>query len=132
MTLSEINVLVGRPDWAWTEAVNRIFEPRGVNSIIAADAAGALDIIERRSIHTAIVDMDSAPAGGLSIIRVIRGYYPMLPCILVSRSTEEKLLATALELNVFSVIAKPVDMRILQDQLNRLFIKKYNSAIFRS
>ena len=130
MTLSEINVLVGRSDWAWPEAVSSIFAPRGVNSIVAADAAGALDIIEERRIHTAIVDMDSEPASGLSIIRVIRDYYPLLPCILVSRSAEEKLLASALELDVFSVIAKPVDMRILQGQLNRLFIKKYNSAIF--
>lgn len=132
MTLSEINVLVGRSDWAWAEAVESIFAPRGVNSIVAADAANALDIIERRKIHTAIVDMDSAPASGLSIIRVIRGYYPMLPCILLSRSVEEKLLARALALDVFSVIAKPVDMMILQDQLNRLFIKKYNSAVFNS
>jgi DNA-binding NtrC family response regulator len=103
---------------------------RGVNSLVAADAASALDIIERRSIHTAIVDMDSAPANGLSIIRVIRNYHPMLPCILVSCSGEQNLLSSALALDVFSVIAKPVDMRILQDQLNRLFIKKYNSMIF--
>jgi len=132
MTLSEINVLVGESDWGWAEAVESIFAPRGVNSIVASDAASALDIIERRSIHTAIVDMDSAPASGLSIIRLIRGYYPLLPCILLSRSVEEKLLARALALDVFSVIAKPVDMRILQDQLNRLFTKKYNSMIFDS
>jgi len=132
MTLSEINVLVGESDWAWAEAVECIFAPRGVNSIVAADAASTLDIIERRNIHTAIVDMDSVPASGLSIIRLIRGYYPMLPCILLSRSVEEKLLARALALDVFSVIAKPVDMMILQDQLNRLFMKKYNSAVFNS
>ena len=130
MTLSDINVLVGRSDWGWPEAVRSIFAPRGINSLVAADAAGALDIIEHRSIHTAIVDMDSAPASGLSIIRVIRNYHPMLPCILVSCSGEQNLLASALALDVFSVIAKPVDMRILQDQLNRLFIKKYNSMIF--
>lgn len=132
MTLSEINVLVGRSAWAWPVAVRSIFAPRGVNSLVAVDAASALDIIERYSVHTAIVDMDSAPASGLSIIRVIRDYHPMLPCILVSGSAEQNLLASALALDVFSVIAKPVDMRILQDQLNRLFVKKYNSMIFNS
>lgn len=124
--------MVGRSNWAWPEAVRSIFAPRGVNSIIAADAASVLDIIERRSIHTAIVDMDSAPASGLTIIRVIRDYHPMLPCILVSGSAEQNLLASALALDVFSVIAKPVDMNILQDQLNRLFVKKYHSMIFNS
>jgi len=33
-------------------------------------------------------------------------------------------------MDVFSVISKPVDMVILQEQLNRLFIKKYNSYVF--
>ncbi|GAH06814.1 unnamed protein product, partial [marine sediment metagenome] len=35
-----------------------------------------------------------------------------------------------LRLDVFSVIGKPVDMNILLEQLNRLFVKKYNSDIF--
>ena len=41
-----------------------------------------------------------------------------------------RLLDEALQLDVFSVIDKPVDMDILRQQLNRLFIKKYNSDIF--
>jgi hypothetical protein len=36
----------------------------------------------------------------------------------------------ALRLDVFSVIDKPVDMFILQQQLHRLFIKKYSSSVF--
>ena len=130
MTLNDINVLVGRADWAWAEAINRIFAPRGINSMVAADATGALDIIERRTVHTAIVDMDAEKIGGLGIIRIIRGHYPDLPCILLSKTAERKLLSSALELNVFSVIAKPVDMQILRDQLNRLFVKNYDSTIF--
>ena len=130
MTLGEVNVLVGRSDWAWPVAVRNIFAPRGVNSMVASDAAGALDIIENRPIHTAIVDMDSERTSGLSVIRIIHGYYPHLPCIMVSSSSRKQVLAKALELDVFSVVAKPVDMRILQEQLNRLFVKKYNSNIF--
>ncbi len=128
--LSEINVLVGQADWAWSEATSSIFAPRGINSMVAADALDALDILDRGNIHTAIVDMDSERISGLGIIKVIRCHYPLLPCILVSSSSEQKLLSRALQLDVFSVIAKPVDMSILQDQLNRLFIKKYNSMVF--
>jgi hypothetical protein len=40
------------------------------------------------------------------------------------------VLGRALQLDVFSVIDKPVDMNVLREQLNRLFIKKYNSNIF--
>jgi CheY-like chemotaxis protein len=77
------------------------------------------------------VDIDSE-TNSLSTIRVIRTDYPLLPCILLSSDVGEYLLVKALELNVFSVINKPVDMASLQEQLNRLFIKKYNSTIFKS
>jgi hypothetical protein len=56
--------------------------------------------------------------------------YPLLPCILLSSAPGEALLRVALRLDVFSVIDKPVDMIILREQLNRLFIKKYNNDIF--
>ncbi len=130
MTVSEINVLVGLADWAWPEAVRQIFAPRGVNSIVAADAAGALEIIGNNRIYAAIVDVDAVRPSGLSIIKVIHGYYPLLPCVVVSGSSQRASLASALEFEAFGVIAKPVDMGILQDELNRLFTKRYNSNIF--
>ncbi len=40
------------------------------------------------------------------------------------------LAIAALGLDVFSVIDKPVDMGVLREQLNRLFIKKYNRDNF--
>jgi len=33
-------------------------------------------------------------------------------------------------LDVFSVIAKPVDLGLLRRQLNRLFVKAYDSPLF--
>ena len=38
--------------------------------------------------------------------------------------------AMALGLDVFGVIDKPVDMGVLLEVLNRLFMKKYKSDIF--
>ena len=130
MISDRVNVLVGRSNWAWKEAVSSLFVPRGVNPIVAADTEDVFSIIERRLIHTAIVDMDSDRISGLGIIRTIRRLNPVLPCILVSKAAETKLLRSALELNVFSVIDKPVEMAVLQDQLNRLFMKKYQSNLF--
>ncbi len=127
---SEINVLVSDADWAWPEAVRTIFMPRGINALLATEANDVLDIIEQRRIHIAIVDMDSQRLSGLGTIKMIRAHYPLLPCILVARVTERELLSNALELDVFSVITKPVDMDVLLGQLNKLFIKRYNSTIF--
>lgn len=128
--LDEVNVLASGANWAWPEALHNIFRPRGVNLLVAESPAEFVNIIERRRIHTTIVDMDSEKSNGLTTIKVIRMDYPLLPCILLTSTAGEDLLGKALRFNVFSVIDKPVDMNILREQLNKLFIKKYNSDIF--
>jgi len=128
--LEEVNVLASEASWAWPEAVRHIFRPRGVNLLVAENAVEFVNIIERKRIHTTIVDMDSEQSNGLTTIRIIRMDYPLLPCILLSSTAGESLLGKALRLDVFSVIDKPVDMSVLRDQLNKLFVKKYNSDVF--
>jgi len=130
MTLDDVNVLVSEANWAWPEAVRTIFAPRGINSLVAADADETVDIIQHRRIHAAVLDMDSEKLNGLSTVKIIRAHYPLLPCILLARMPQQQLLSKALQLNVFSVVAKPVDMDVLLAQLNRLFKKKYNSCVF--
>ena len=121
---NEINVLASEADWAWPEALRSIFQPRGINLLVADNPSDFLNIIQRKRIHTTIFDMDSEKSNALVIIKLIRMNYPLLPCILLSSNTGQSLLCKALQLDVFSVIDKPVDMNILREQLNRLFIKK--------
>jgi DNA-binding NtrC family response regulator len=128
--LEEVNVLASHANWAWPEALRCIFQPRGVNLLVAESAAEFVNIIEHKRIHTTIVDMDSQESDGLATIRIIRMDYPLLPCILLASAVGKSLLGKALRLDVFSVIDKPVDMHILRQQLNRLFVKKYHSTIF--
>ena len=127
--LDEVNVLASGANWAWPTALQDIFEPRSVNLLVAERSDEFVNIIERRRVHTTIVDMDSE-ASGLATIKIIRMSYPLLPCILLTSEAGEAVLSKALRLDVFGVIDKPVDMSILQELLNRLFIKKYNSDIF--
>ena len=126
----EVNVLASEANWAWPEAVRCIFKPIGVNLLIAENTADFLNIIDRKRIHTAIVDMDSDESNGLAVIKIIRMKHPLLPCILLTKTAGQSLLDKALRLDVFSVIDKPVDMRILRNQLHRLFIRKYHINIF--
>jgi len=128
--LDEINVLASEANWPWPEAVRYIFRPRGVNLLMAESAEEFVNIIGSRRIHTTIVDMDSEKLNGLTTIKIIRMGYPLLPCIMLTSAAGESLLGEALRLDVFSVIDKPVDMGVLREQLNRLFIKKYNSNVF--
>jgi DNA-binding NtrC family response regulator len=126
----EINVLTSQADWAWPEALRSIFQPRGINLLIASNASEFVNIIRTKRIHTTIVDIDCEELNGLAVVKIIRMNNPTLPCILLSTAAGQFLLGNALKLDVFSVIEKPVDMHILREQLNRLFLKKYQSSIF--
>ena len=122
--LNEINVLASAANWAWPQAVRNIFAPIGVNLLVANSINEFVNVIEQKRIHTTIIDMDSEQANGLVTIKIIRMDYPLLPCILLTSKVGEDLLGKALQLGVFSVIDKPVDMDVLREQLNRLFMKK--------
>ncbi len=126
----EINVLASDANWAWPQALRSIFQPRGINLLVAQNASQFVNIIQRKRIHTTIVDMDSEASNGLATIKIIRMDFPLVPCILLTSRACESLLGDALKLDVFSVIDKPVDLSLLREQLNRLFIKRYESDIF--
>jgi DNA-binding NtrC family response regulator len=128
---AEVNVLASVADWAWPQAVRNIFKPRGVNLLMAEKTSDFVSIIASTRIHTAIVDVDAdRPSGGLATIKLIRMDYPTVPCILLTGRTDEEMLGRALQLEVFGVVGKPVDLDILQELLNRLFLKRYNSDLF--
>ncbi|MHC4865216.1 MAG: response regulator [Planctomycetota bacterium] len=126
----QINVAASQASWAWPQALREIFRPRSVNLLVAASVSDFVNIIESRRIHTTIVDMDSERSSGLATIKIIRVNYPLLPCILLTSRAGEEVLSRALQLDVFSVIDKPVDMAILREQLNRLFMKRYDCDVF--
>jgi DNA-binding NtrC family response regulator len=126
----EVNVLASAADWAWPEAVRNIFKPRGVNLLMADKASDFVSIIACMRIHTAIIDADSERPGGLTTVKLIRMDHPTVPCIVLTRRLDQDMLGKALQLNVFSVVGKPVNMDILRELLNRLFLKRYNSNLF--
>ena len=41
--LDEINVLASEVNWAWPQALREIFQPRGVNLLVAADTGEFVD-----------------------------------------------------------------------------------------
>jgi DNA-binding NtrC family response regulator len=126
----EVNVLASVADWAWPEAVRDIFKPRGVNLLMAEKTNDFVSIIASTRIHTAIVDVDSERPSGLATVKIIRLGYPRVPCILLTSKTDEDMLCKALQLDAFAVVGKPVNMDILRELLDRLFVKKYNSNLF--
>jgi DNA-binding NtrC family response regulator len=129
----ELNVLAIRSDWDWPGALNDIFRPKGINLLVAEHTNDIVNVLRHRRICTTIIDTDPGePEAGLWTLKIIRMEQPVMPCILLAKCATNMMLEKALQLDVFSVIDKPVNMNILRDQLNRLFVKRYSSHIFSS
>ena len=127
--LENVNVIASGGQWPWQQAIRDIFAPRGVNVLVANRTNEFIDIAARQRIHATIIDAEREWEG-LSVIRVFRIDFPLIPCIMLTPEAQENVLGAALELEVFSVIEKPVDFNILRSQLHRLFMRNYNSDIF--
>ena len=121
-----INILIGHPDWAWPQAVTEIFRPRLINSLVADTLPDMVRLVSHHKMHLAILDTAPNFAHALQALKTIRQYDQLLPCILLAAQPAQKLLAQALALHVFSVLDKPVNMTILAEQIDRLFLKYYN------
>jgi len=127
---SDVNVLISNANWAWPQAVERIFRPRGVNALMAETGGDMLELVNQNKIHLAILDMGLDEFSGLQTLRMIRQQNKQLPCILLAQKVNKKLLAAALDLQAFTVMDKPVDLNLLANQVDRVFLKCYASDMF--
>ena len=139
-----VTVLIDNANWAWPQAVTEIFRPRGINALVAQSPADTVRLVTNNKIHLAILDLQPQPTtapcsgqpvppdhtAGLQMLRSIRNHDRLLPCILLAGRVDPRLLAQALNLGAFSVMAKPVDLNLLTEQIDRLFVKYYNSNVF--
>lgn len=125
-----VNVLISNANWAWPQAVMEIFQPRGINALVAHSAGEMVRIVSNNKIHLAILDMALEELSGMQTLKMIRNQDKLLPCMVLAQNASSHLLAQALSLNVFSVLAKPVDLKVLAAQIDRLFTKYYASNMF--
>ncbi len=122
----QVNILIGNADWPWPEAVEKIFRPRSINALVANSSSEMVRIIIKNQIHLAILDESFDDLSGMHTMKIIRKHDKLLPCIMLASHIDRTFLTEALNLDVFSVVAKPVDMTILTGQLKRLFTKFYS------
>ena len=127
-----VNVLLSDAHWAWPQAVAEIFHPQGINPLVAQSADEMVRLVRNNRIHLAILDSYMEELTGVQVLRMLRRSDPELPCILLAQEVSDRLLERALSLDAFSVLAKPVDLRLLAEQVDRLFVKHYKSDIFAS
>ena len=86
----------------------------------------ALGLAATRGMHVAVVDDDLPDAGGRDTVRGIRLLGLELPCLLVCKGADQRVLLEAIQLGVFSVIEADADCDAVTPILLKLVRQRYH------
>jgi CheY-like chemotaxis protein len=126
---TRFTVLLANEQEGWHQTVRALLEPQGVETLSARNGHEALQMIDAKPIHAAVLDMQMPQLGGMQVVRLMREMRPTgaPPAILLARDLTSHLLREALGMHVFSVLSKPVDFNVLLDTLARV-LKRYHES----
>ena len=126
---NRLTVLLANEQEGWHQTVRGLLEPQGVQTLVARSGREALDLIEQRPVHVAVLDQQMPQLGGLQVIRLMRDLKkdPPPAAILLANQLTHHLLHDALAMHVFTVLAKPVDFNVLLDSLARV-LRRYHES----
>ena len=124
---NRLNVLLADAPDGWSQTVRQLLEPQGVQTVVAKSGREALQLIESRQIHVAVLDQQMPQLAGLQVVKLMREMKGAPPAILLANHLTNHLLHEALGMHVFSVLSKPVDLNMLLDALARVMRRYYES-----
>jgi DNA-binding NtrC family response regulator len=122
---TRFTVLLANEQEGWHQTVRQLLEPQGVATVSARSGREALNLIESRPIHVAVLDQQMPQLGGMQVIKLMREMHDAPPAILLTSQLSTNLLHDALSMHVFSVLSKPVDFNVLLDTLARVLRRHY-------
>lgn len=125
MLIETPSILIADDDFAFRETLRQMLEPRGFQTIAAADGEETLKILDRQPVHLLLLDMHMPRLTGLETVRRIRQFESRLPCVLLSAALDERIVQEARLADVFSVLAKPVSRFDITDTVDQVFRRIY-------
>jgi CheY-like chemotaxis protein len=124
---NRLTLLLANDQEQWHDTVRQLLESQGVHTLSARSGHEALEMMESVPVHVAVLDTQMPQLGGLQVVRLMREIEKAPPAILLARQLNNHLLQEALGMQVFSVLAKPVDFNLLLDAIARLLRRHYES-----
>jgi two-component system response regulator YesN len=121
-------VLLANEQEEWHQTIRVLLEPQGVQTISARTGREALELLESRPFHAAVLDHQMPQLGGLQVVRLLHELHQQAPpAILLANDLTSHLLREALGMRIFSVLSKPVDTNLLLDALARV-LRRYHAS----
>lgn len=124
---NRLTVLLANEQEGWHQTIRGLLEPQGVQTLSARSGREALDLIETRPVHVAVLDQTMPQLGGLQVVKLMRERKNAPPAILLANQLTNHLLREALSMQVFTVLGKPVDLNVLLDALARV-LRRYHES----
>jgi CheY-like chemotaxis protein len=109
----DYSILIADDDAQSRNTLRDIVEPAGYDTFLASSGEEAIDIVRGQPIHLVLLDMYMPTLTGLETLLLVRQINSMLPAILVTGDATESLVRKAIQMQVYSVIPKPVSKNIL-------------------
>ncbi|MDA1163885.1 MAG: response regulator [Planctomycetota bacterium] len=105
-------LLIADDDEGFREVLRAIFEPWFL-LFEASSGEEAVKIVEGEHVDIILLDMNMHQLTGLDTIRIVKRIDSRLPCILCTSDATDELREQAREVDVWSVLSKPVRKRDL-------------------
>jgi CheY-like chemotaxis protein len=123
-------ILISDDDIAFRETLCGALEPEGYRTLEAGDGEQALHIVRSENVHLVLLDIHMPKLSGLEVMRLVRQFKSLLPCILLSADLDETLERQARMLRAFSVLAKPVSLQQVKSVVEMAIRQVYNQPEF--
>src|SRR5688500_6906858 len=94
------SLLITDDDRDFRETLRSVFEPRGFETLLAADGQEALEIMQAHPVHVLLDDMHMPRLTGLETIRRLRELSRPIPAILMSAELDPRIRQEAEEEHV--------------------------------
>lgn len=105
------SLLITDDDPGFRETLRIVFEPTGLHTLLAGDGEEALKIIHQEKVHLVLLDVHMPKLTGLEVLRRLKEFRAMLPCILISAQLDDSIIEQARLAHADSVLSKMVTIR---------------------
>lgn len=126
MVIEHPSLLITDDNPGFRETLRGVFEPRGYRTLLAGDGEEAMKIVRNEEVHLLLLDMHMPKLTGLEVVRLVKQFKALLPCIILSADADDELIEQAHQAQAFSVLAKPVSRETVTCTVESALRRVYN------
>lgn len=124
MAGSKATVLIVDDEPAILSFLEPSLSDAGYQTLTATNAIEALDLLSRRTVDVALVDIKMPGISGLELLRRLKDSGVETPVLVMTAAAEESTAAKALELGAYAYIVKPISLDRLISLVNQVLETK--------